>query len=105
MAIYGSIWNGDDWATRGGLDKINYTYAPFTATYSRFQIDACAVRQPSVWPPCFANTTSFWWSNYTLSDSEKRSYTSFTKRYTIYNYCNDKGRFRTMPRECGIPPW
>ena len=105
MAIYGSIWNGDDWATRGGLDKINYTHAPFTATYSRFQIDACAFSKPSIRPACYTNTTSYWWSNYTLSDSEKKSYTSFTKRYTIYNYCYDTGRFSTQPPECRIPPW
>ncbi|KAF7833243.1 xyloglucan endotransglucosylase/hydrolase protein 22-like [Senna tora] len=41
MRIYLSLWNADDWATRGGLVKTDWTQAPFTASYRNFNADAC----------------------------------------------------------------
>ncbi|KAE8661090.1 putative xyloglucan endotransglucosylase/hydrolase protein 25 [Hibiscus syriacus] len=35
MRIYSSLWNADDWATRGGVVK------PFTASYRNFNANAC----------------------------------------------------------------
>ncbi|XAR48786.1 Xyloglucan:xyloglucosyl transferase [Bertholletia excelsa] len=37
MRIYSSLWNADDWATRGGLVKTDWTKAPFTAYYRNFK--------------------------------------------------------------------
>lgn len=28
-----SLWNGDDWATKGGLEKTGRSKAPFVAAY------------------------------------------------------------------------
>ncbi|KAL7223546.1 hypothetical protein ACSBR1_025074 [Camellia fascicularis] len=33
MRIYSSLWNADNWATRGALVKADWTQAPFTASY------------------------------------------------------------------------
>ncbi|KAF5956615.1 hypothetical protein HYC85_003840 [Camellia sinensis] len=41
MRIYSSLWNADDWATRGGLVKTDWTQAPFTASYRNFNANAC----------------------------------------------------------------
>ncbi|XP_031251187.1 xyloglucan endotransglucosylase/hydrolase protein 22-like [Pistacia vera] len=41
MRIYSSLWNADDWSTRGGLVKTDWTQAPFTASYRNFKADAC----------------------------------------------------------------
>ncbi|CAN1142670.1 Xyloglucan endotransglucosylase/hydrolase 2 [Linum perenne] len=37
MRIYSSLWNADDWATRDGLVKTDWSRAPFTAYYRNFQ--------------------------------------------------------------------
>ncbi|THG04226.1 hypothetical protein TEA_026556 [Camellia sinensis var. sinensis] len=41
MKIYSSLWNADDWATRGGLVKADWTKAPFTAYYRGFNVQTC----------------------------------------------------------------
>ncbi|KAK9028344.1 hypothetical protein V6N11_068151 [Hibiscus sabdariffa] len=41
MRIYFSLWNADDWATRGGLVKTDWSQAPFTVSYRNFNADAC----------------------------------------------------------------
>ncbi|KAM7511723.1 hypothetical protein LguiB_010598 [Lonicera macranthoides] len=40
MRIYSSLWNADDWATRGGLVKTDWSQAPFTASYRNFNAKA-----------------------------------------------------------------
>jgi hypothetical protein len=55
MYIFSSIWNADDWATRGGLEKTDWAKAPFVSSYRDFAADACA------WPPpASAWTTPGW---------------------------------------------
>ena len=41
MRLYSSLWDAEDWATRGGLVKTDWTQAPFTASYRGFNADAC----------------------------------------------------------------
>ncbi|CAI0546341.1 unnamed protein product [Linum tenue] len=41
MKIYSSLWNADDWATRGGLEKTDWSKAPFIAAYRGFHVDGC----------------------------------------------------------------
>ncbi|RZB55407.1 putative xyloglucan endotransglucosylase/hydrolase protein 23 [Glycine soja] len=40
MRIFSSLWNLDDWATRGGLVKTDWSQAPFTASYRNFNAQA-----------------------------------------------------------------
>ncbi|RRT45123.1 hypothetical protein B296_00035562, partial [Ensete ventricosum] len=83
MRIYSSLWNADDWATRGGLVKTDWSQAPFTASYRSFRAD----RVPS--------SSSGWWSQ------EKMKWVQ--KNYMIYNYCSDLKRFpQGLPTECSI---
>ncbi|KAL8205788.1 hypothetical protein R6Q57_009339 [Mikania cordata] len=40
MRVYASLWNADDWATQGGRVKTDWTKAPFTASYRKFNANA-----------------------------------------------------------------
>ncbi|KAK6915602.1 hypothetical protein RJ641_020719 [Dillenia turbinata] len=37
---------GDHWATRGGLEKIDCSKAPFVASYTSFHVDGCDALTP-----------------------------------------------------------
>ncbi|KAG4396071.1 hypothetical protein GLYMA_19G106700v4 [Glycine max] len=72
MKIYNSLWNADDWATRGGLEKTDWSKAPFIAAYKGFHLDA----------------------------SQWRSLRWVRQKYTIYNYCTDRKRYPQLSPEC-----
>ena len=104
MRIYSSLWNADDWATRGGLVKTDWTHAPFTASYRNFNADAC------VWSngksscasssPSSPSSSSAWFSQELDSTSQERL-KWVQKNYMIYNYCADAKRFpQGLPAEC-----
>eukprot|EP00250_Pteridium_aquilinum_P021324 c25088_g1_i3 orf=57-926(+) len=78
MGVYSSLWNGDDWATRGGLVKINWAHAPFVASYRNFQV------KPAASSPSF--------------DSSKLNWVKHN--YMIYDYCFDRHRYPSIPPEC-----
>ncbi|KAF2285255.1 hypothetical protein GH714_039126 [Hevea brasiliensis] len=48
MRAYSSLWNADNWATRGGLVKIDWNSAPFIARYRTFRARACSGMDQSV---------------------------------------------------------
>ncbi|MCO5594596.1 hypothetical protein L7F22_048629 [Adiantum nelumboides] len=78
MQVYSSIWNGDNWATRGGLAKINWAHGPFFTSYRNF-----VVKPALVTPPV----------NYTLLSFVKNN-------YLIYDYCLDRARYPLILVEC-----
>ncbi|KAK8926551.1 putative xyloglucan endotransglucosylase/hydrolase protein 23 [Platanthera zijinensis] len=100
MRIYSSLWDAEDWATRGGLVKTDWTKAPFTATYQNFVADAC------IWSSgassCAPGINRLWWNQELDSTSEERM--RFIQRnYMIYNYCTDTRRFpQGLPPECSV---
>ena len=104
MRIYSSLWNADDWATRGGLVKTDWTQAPFTASYRNFNANAC------VWTsgasscgsnsPSSTSSNNAWLSQELDSASQQRLQWA-QKNYMIYNYCTDTKRFpQGLPTEC-----
>ncbi|KAI3905314.1 hypothetical protein MKX01_040005 [Papaver californicum] len=103
MRIYSSLWNADDWATRGGLIKTDWSHAPFTASYRNFNANAC-VATSSTASSCIAKSkasrNNAWFSQELDSTNQKRM-RWVQKNYMIYNYCTDKKRFpQGMPPEC-----
>lgn len=102
MRIYSSLWNADDWATRGGSVKTDWSLAPFTASYTNFKANAC------VWTAgkssCASNSnssTSNSWLSQELDLAGERKLRWAQKNYMIYNYCTDAKRFaQGFPPEC-----
>ncbi|KAK0608753.1 hypothetical protein LWI29_035435 [Acer saccharum] len=96
MRIYSSLWNADDWATRGGLVKTDWTKAPFTAYYRNFNAMPCT----SCWPKY--KSLSLQTNNKDELDANSRRRLRWVQKYfMIYNYCTDLKRFpQGIPSEC-----
>ncbi|XP_051151028.1 probable xyloglucan endotransglucosylase/hydrolase protein 23 [Andrographis paniculata] len=86
MRIYSSLWNADDWATRGGLVKTDWSQAPFTASYRSFNA---------------ADGDD--WVNQELDSAGQERLKWVQSKYMIYNYCTDSKRFpQGFPPECTL---
>ncbi|KAK1310050.1 putative xyloglucan endotransglucosylase/hydrolase protein 5 [Acorus calamus] len=100
MKIYSSLWNADDWATRGGLEKTDWSKAPFVASYKGFHIDGC---EASAQQKFCATQGRRWWDQKEFQDLDGLQYRKLAwvrQRFTIYNYCTDRSRLPLMPAEC-----
>ncbi|XP_010259808.1 PREDICTED: xyloglucan endotransglucosylase/hydrolase protein 22-like [Nelumbo nucifera] len=105
MRIYSSLWNADDWATRGGLVKTDWTQAPFTASYRNFKADACiwssSTSSCDSKSPSSTSNTNAWWLSEELDSKSQERMRWVQKNYMIYNYCTDIKRFpQGLPPEC-----
>ncbi|XP_068345542.1 xyloglucan endotransglucosylase protein 1-like isoform X2 [Pyrus communis] len=86
MRIYSSLWNADDWATRGGLVKTDWTKAPFTASYRNFKANALGDSA---------------WQTQGLDAAGRNRLRWVQQKFMVYNYCNDLKRFpQGLPAEC-----
>ncbi|KAI6670683.1 hypothetical protein NL676_005568 [Syzygium grande] len=100
MKLYSSLWNADDWATRGGLEKTDWSKAPFVASYRGFHIDGC---EASVEAKFCASQGKRWWDQKEFQDLDAFQYRRLQwvrSKYTIYNYCSDRKRYPMMSPEC-----
>ncbi|KAL5539333.1 hypothetical protein UlMin_045307 [Ulmus minor] len=96
MRIYSSLWNADDWATRGGLIKTDWSQAPFTASYRNFNADNACVSTAS---PCKSNSLV----SQELDSTAQQRLKWVQKNYMIYSYCTDTKRFpQGLPKECSV---
>ncbi|CAN0900100.1 Probable xyloglucan endotransglucosylase/hydrolase protein 26 [Linum grandiflorum] len=107
MRVYSSLWNADNWATRGGLDKIDWNSAPFVARYRNFRARACKYDGPASINQCAATTPANWWTSTThkqLSNAKQGQMKWVRDKYMIYDYCKDFKRFNgNIPAECFNP--
>lgn len=103
MRIYSSLWNADDWATRGGLIKTDWSKAPFTASYRNFNANNACVWNGGK-SSCKSNaaaSSSSAWLRQELDSSGQQRLRWVQKNYMIYNYCTDTKRFpQGLPLEC-----
>jgi xyloglucan:xyloglucosyl transferase len=100
MKLYSSLWNADDWATRGGREKTDWSKAPFVASYRGFHVDGC---EASAEAKFCATQGARWWDQPDFQDLDGEQYRRLAwvrKEHTIYNYCTDRERYATMSPEC-----
>ncbi|KAL5713004.1 xyloglucan:xyloglucosyl transferase [Ranunculus cassubicifolius] len=105
MRIYSSLWNADDWATRGGLIKTDWTHAPFTASYQNFNADACVwsngASSCNPQENSSASNNNASWLSEELDSTRQERMRWAQNNYMIYNYCTDTKRFpQGVPSEC-----
>ncbi|XWS13324.1 hypothetical protein CRYUN_Cryun36dG0027900 [Craigia yunnanensis] len=104
MRIYSSLWNADDWATRGGLVKTDWTKAPFTAYYRNFNANACTWSGGASSCASTSSISNGTWETNELDAPGRRRLRWVQKYFMIYNYCTDLKRFsQGVPPECKRP--
>ncbi|KAG9456158.1 hypothetical protein H6P81_000666 [Aristolochia fimbriata] len=107
MRAYSSIWNADNWATRGGLVKIDWNSAPFVANLRHFRTRACKWNGLASIVLCASNLPGNWWTSPSyskLSYAQQGQLKWVQNNYMIYDYCKDTKRFNwNMPPECSMP--
>lgn len=104
MRIYSSLWDADDWATRGGLVKTDWTQAPFTASYRNFSANACVWSSGTSSCSSTSNSSSNdSWMSQGLDTTGQGRLTWVRNNYIIYDYCKDTKRFpQGLPTECSL---
>ncbi|MBA0792726.1 hypothetical protein Gohar_017200 [Gossypium harknessii] len=102
MRMYCSLWNADDWATRGGLVKTDWSQAPFTASFRNFTANACVLFNGVSSCSSNASSNNAWFSQ-ELDSSSQKVLKWVQKNYMVYNYCKDAKRFpEGLPVECTV---
>ncbi|XP_026428332.1 xyloglucan endotransglucosylase/hydrolase protein 24-like [Papaver somniferum] len=102
MRLYSSLWCADNWATKGGIVKTDWSRAPFVASYRAFKTDACtySAGKSSCSLPLVKGR---WWNHQALSNGHLRKLQWVQRNYMIYNYCTDYKRFpQGVPPECKL---
>ncbi|KAL3699475.1 hypothetical protein R1sor_017497 [Riccia sorocarpa] len=109
LYLVSSLWDGSPWCTQGGRIPIDWTQAPFTAEYTDFQIDACAIYNAPYGTQdeltaCSNQVYSSWYGNepnLALTQTQIDDLRWIKSNYIIYDYCTDLERFNyTTPPEC-----
>lgn len=103
MSVQVSIWNGEDWASRGGKDKIDWSESPFLATFKNPNMDSCIWKGNNARFSCREYESN---SSTTLTWPQRRLFRWVRKYHLIYDYCQDFQRFHNnFPKECSLPKY
>ncbi|KAE8668770.1 Xyloglucan endotransglucosylase/hydrolase protein 2 [Hibiscus syriacus] len=100
MVIQGSIWNGEDWASGGR--KIDWTKAPFVASYQGFEVTACQFKSAPNKDECYISNPTQWWNGdkyIQLDPAQHKALQDARTKYMFQDYCTSKAK---IDKECGI---
>ncbi|KAF5781799.1 putative xyloglucan:xyloglucosyl transferase, Xyloglucan-specific endo-beta-1,4-glucanase [Helianthus annuus] len=96
MRVYASLWNADDWATQGRRVKIDWTKAPFTAYYKKFNANANKDGKSTT-----SKNDNQTWQTQGIDAAGRNRIRWVQSKHMIYNYYNDHKRFTNgLPTEC-----
>lgn len=96
-----AVWNGDEWATRKGQVKIDWSQGPFTATFRNYHSDACVSSDGS--SSCSPNRGEWW--DWAFDDAQVAKLRSLREQYLVYDYCTDTAKYpQGFPPECSLRP-
>jgi xyloglucan:xyloglucosyl transferase TCH4 len=111
VAIFGSLWDGSQWATQGGKYKMDLKYAPFVVEMRNLgDVDACVV-DPATGSvaQCQDPANPAWWNQpeyHSLTPETLSMLTFIRTTFGTYDYCTDTARFPDgMPPECALRGW
>ncbi|XP_058201334.1 xyloglucan endotransglucosylase protein 7-like isoform X2 [Rhododendron vialii] len=100
MQIQCSLWEASDWATRGGRIKIDWSLAPFTASYRNCNVQACTWSRSS---SCSNPPSRKSWLTETPGRVGQTKLNWACQKFMIYDYCTDIKRFpEGLPHECKL---
>lgn len=99
VGIFASLWDGSSWATQGGKVPLDWSAAPFVASFEGFGVDACEVGDDV--SACSAGQGN-WWDTEpyeTLNANQIGQLHDVRSKYVVYDYCTDTSR-GAAPVEC-----
>ena len=97
MNIFSSIWNGDQWATQGGKVKIDWTHAPFIASYQNYNLDACVAAD--AYASCAMPVANEWWDQSEYQALSPAQQDKVSLQNFISNYINECCLTPSAPRD------
>ncbi|KAM0929335.1 hypothetical protein ACQ4PT_001707 [Festuca glaucescens] len=93
MRVYASLWDAEAWATEGGRIKIDWSRAPFVASYKGFTASGCTSQDVAA---CARSNGA--WMHQQLDTTAQARLRWVQKNHMIYNYCADTwNRFPHAP--------
>lgn len=104
MRAYASIWNADSWATRGGLDRINWSKAPFIAKMRKFRARACKFGGSMSVNRCTRAAAESTTSELSLNEQNQMEW--IRSKSLVYDHCQDYEQYKgLLPGECFKPQY
>ncbi|KAK4485775.1 hypothetical protein RD792_008422, partial [Penstemon davidsonii] len=105
MSVYTTIWDGSEWATRGGKYPVDYKFAPFVVSMRGIEMEGCISNQKDKARSCLksnASSTDFVdGEQFVELTSQQRTGLEWARRkHMFYSYCLDKNRYKVLPQEC-----
>lgn len=105
MKVYSSLWDGSSWATDGGKVKVDWSAAPFVASYRSFGLPSACDADAVPRVDCAAQAAGAWWGNGAyaerpLAGKNGRRLARVRSHFVFYDYCADRARYPSVPQEC-----
>ncbi|CAI9756271.1 unnamed protein product [Fraxinus pennsylvanica] len=106
MTVYTTLWDGSEWATKGGKYPVDYKYAPFVVSLRDTEVEGCILNQKvGVVPSCTRSSLSSLdpvdGEEFAKLSNQQITGLNWTRgKHMFYSYCKDTARYKVLPPEC-----